>query len=116
MNDPDRAARARDIIAVYETALKSPVLPLPFTGPDRSAFYLIDGGPETARENITAAKQVFAAAFGVTFGWHDEWASNGARRLYTARLASGLAIVLYTVAAHMQDEDAAEDAGELVAA
>lgn len=99
-----RTARLRDRIAIDEIALAHPELPVPFTGPDRAAFYFIDHSPEAARERVAKAKQVLGEAFGVTFGWHDERASNGMRRQYTAELPSRLKVVLTAKAEHMQDE------------
>lgn len=117
MKDPtaERAARAADLIRIYEITRDTPGLPLPFAGPDRAAFYFIDREPAAAREAVESAGQVFTRAFGVTFGWHDEQAPNGMNRLFEAELRpSGLKVVLIARAEHMQDET--EDAGELVAA
>ena len=114
---PDRADRIRDLIRVYEITSVTPGLPLPHCGPYRAAFYFLDGDAEASREAVAMAKQVFADAFGVTFGPpRDLWTGNGARRQYVATLPSGLDIALMAKASQMRDEDAAEDAGELVAA
>jgi hypothetical protein len=114
MHDPTDAAKARDFITIYSLALQTPALDLPFSGPDRAAFYFIDRGPEAAREGIAAARQVFGEIFGVTFAWRDVWTENGARRHYAASLTSGLSLVLVAKAAHMRDE-ALEDAGRELA-
>lgn len=115
MHDPDHAARAADLIRIYEITRDTPALPLPFAGPDRAAFYFIDREPGGARQDVETAKQIFIRAFGVTFGWHDEQAPNGMNRLYEAELRpSGLKVVLIARAEHMQDDT--EDARELVAA
>lgn len=116
MKDPtaERAARAADLIRIYEITRDTPGLPLPFSGPDRSAFYFIDREPGGARQDVETAKQIFTRAFGVTFGWHDEQAPNGMNRLYEAGLPSGLKVVLIARAEHMQDDT--EGAGELVVA
>lgn len=110
MNDPERADRIRDRIAIDKLTLDCPSLPVPFTGPDQAAFYFIDKvAPEVNRASVAEARRIFAAAFGVTFGWRDEWSSNGPRRLYRAFLPSGLAIVITARASDMpKDEDGAE--------
>src|SRR4051812_38037199 len=110
MHDPDRAAKARDFITIYDRTLRTPALPLPFSGPDRAAFYFTDREPEAARADIATARQVFGEIFGVTFEHRDVWTSNGANRHYEAELTSGLFLVLVAKTAHMQD--ATEDAGE----
>lgn len=114
MNDPDRAGKIRDIIRIYEIAGVTPGLPMPFTGPDRAAFYFIDSRPDAAREAVAMARRVFADAFGAVFGYQDIWTESGARRQYKATLPSGLDIVLMAKAEQMQDEDDA--ARELQAA
>lgn len=108
MHDPDDAARAADLIRIYRVALKSPVLSLPFSGPDRSAFYFTDREPGAVRQDVETAKQAFAEGLGATFGDpHDEQAPNGINRLHEAELPSGLKVVLIARAEHMQDQDGA---------
>lgn len=116
MHDPTPALAARidDIQAVYRLVKETPApgLPMPFTGPDRAAFWFITiTRAEDARDAVAQAKAVFADRLGAVFGWKDVWTENGTRRQYEALLTSGLSIVLTAKAEHMQDEDA--EAGEL---
>jgi hypothetical protein len=114
---PEHAGRFRDIHRIYDLVETTRGLPMPFTGPDRAAFYFhAIAHAEDARSAVAAAKAVFAAELGAVFAWKDVWASNGTRRQYDALLPSGLEIVLTARAEHMQDEDEDAEAGELVAA
>jgi hypothetical protein len=114
---PDRAGRIADFARIYEITGRAPGLPMPFTGPDRAAYWFTaETNPEAAREAVALARRVFAEAFGVTFRYRDILTGNGMRRQYEAVLGSGVQVVLTAKAEHMRDEDAAEDAGEVVAA
>lgn len=115
MKDPSCAAKARDFITIYSLALESPVLDLPFSGPDRASFYFLDRDPEAVPGDMAAAEQVFSGIFGVPFGAADVWSSNGTRRHCTAELKSGLFLILVAKAEHMADEDADAEERELEA-
>ena len=119
MNDPttDVAAKIRDIHLIYNLVGDGHGLPMPITGPDRSSFWFVHiVHAEDARNAVADAKRLFAGTLGAVFAHHDIWTENGARRMYEALLPSGLTIVLTARAEHMQDEGAAADAAELVAA
>jgi len=95
---PERAARLADLRAVL-AVIKASDLPLPFSGPDRSAFYFTDKAGQDAREAVGAAKRLFAEQLGVT--WDKRYAlhSNGRRVIFWAKLDGGLLVELYARAA-----------------
>jgi hypothetical protein len=101
----ERAARLADLRAVL-AVIKPTDLPLPFSGPDRSAFYFTDRTPREAREAVGAAKCLFDEQLGVT--WHKRYAqhSNGRRVIFFAKLDGGLMVELVGRA---EDIDGYED-------
>src|SRR6185437_10973767 len=112
MTLPDPAPHAalfRDFHKIYDLTEITPGLPMPFTGPDRAAFWFTAiAHADEARDAVATAKRIFADALGAVFAWKDVWTENGARRQYDALLPSGLQVVLTAKAEHMQDEDAEE--------
>ena len=81
----ERAARLADLRAVL-AVIKPTDLPLPFSGPDRSAFYFTDRTPQDAREAVGAAKRLFTEQLDVE--WDKRYAehSNGTRVIFWAKL------------------------------
>ena len=111
----ERAARLADLRAVL-AVIKASDLPLPFSGPDRAAFYFTDRTPQDAREAVGAAKRLFTEQLGVT--WDKRYAlhSNGRRVIFFAALDGGLLVELYARAADVdgsEDEDAGAQVPEL---
>lgn len=114
---PEHAGKIREIIRIYQIVMVTAGLPMPITGPDRASFWFSNiVHAEDARASVATARRIFADAFGAAFSYHDVETDNGTRRMYEALLPCGLMIVLTAKAEHMQDEDDAENAGELVAA
>lgn len=118
---PEHAALFRDFHKIYDLTEITPGLPMPFTGPDRAAFWFTAiAHAGEARDAVATAKRIFGDALGAVFAHRDIWTENGPRRQYEALLASGLAVVLTAKTEHMQDEDDTEgaeaDAEDLVAA
>ena len=93
-SEPVRSARLADLRAVL-AAIKGSDLPLPFSGPDRSAFYFTDLAPQAAREAVGAAKRLFTEQLDVEWDIRYAEHSNGTRAIYWARLGGGLDIELY---------------------
>ena len=104
-SEPVRSARLADLRAVL-AAIKGSDLPLPFSGPDRSAFYFTDLAPQAAREAVGAAKRLFTEQLGVEWGKRYAQHSNGLRVIYVAKLDGGLDVELYIRA---EDVDGYED-------
>jgi len=107
---PERAARLADLRAVL-AVIKASDLPLPFSGPDRSAFYLTDRSPQDAREAVREARHLFTEQLGVTWDKRYVLHSNGRRVIFWAKLDGGLLVELYARAA---DVDGTGDAGTQV--
>ena len=110
-SEPVRSARLADLRAVL-AAIKGSDLPLPFSGPDRSAFYFTDRTPQDAREAVGAAKRLFTEQLGVEWGKRYAQHSNGLRVIYVAKLDGGLDVELYARAADVDISD--DDAGAQV--
>ena len=110
MNDLNsRTARLADMQAVLYVTKAHPDLPLPFTGPDRAAFYFtVNTAPRDAREAVEEAKHVFAAELGVTFSRRNAQHGNGLRAIFWAQLDSGLLIELVVRAEDVEDLDERE--------
>ena len=100
---PAPPGRFTEIRTIYNIVQVTPGLPMPFTGPDRAAFWFTHIPAEDARNAVTTARLVFADAFGVTFTPRLEQASNGPRRVYQALLPSGFAITLWVKAEDAED-------------
>ena len=114
----ERAARLADLRAVL-AAIKGSDLPLPFSGPDRSAFYFTDLAPQAAREAVGAAKRLFTEQLDVEWDIRYAEHSNGTRAIYWARLGGGLDIELYIRAEDVdgyEDDDAGAQVPELAGA
>ena len=101
----ERAARLADLRAVL-AAIKPTDLPLPFSGPDRAAFYFTDRTPREAREAVGAAKRLFTEQLGVEWAKRYAQHSNGLRVIFWAKLDGGLDVELYIRA---EDVDGYED-------
>ena len=113
-----RAARLADLRAVL-TVIKPTDLPLPFSGPDRSSFFLTDRTPQEAREAVGAAKRLFTEQLDVEWDIRYAEHSNGTRAIYWARLGGGLDIELYIRAEDVdgyEDHDAGAQVPELAGA
>ena len=110
-SEPVRSARLADLRAVL-AAIKGSDLPLPFSGPDRSAFYFTDLAPQAAREAVGAAKRLFTEQLDVEWDIRYAQHSNGLRVIYVAKLDGGLDVELYARAADVDISD--DDAGAQV--
>ena len=114
----ERAARLADLRAVL-AAIKGSDLPLPFSGPDRSAFYFTDRTPQDAREAVGAAKRLFTEQLGVEWGKRYAQYSNGLRAVWFATLDGGLLVELVVKAEDVdgyEDEDTGAQVPELAGA
>ena len=113
-----RAARLADLRAVL-TVIKPTDLPLPFSGPDRSSFFLTDRTPQDAREAVGAAKRLFTEQLGVEWGKRYAQYSNGLRAVWFATLDGGLLVELVVKAEDVdgyEDEDTGAQVPELAGA
>ena len=114
-SEPVRSARLADLRAVL-AAIKGSDLPLPFSGPDRSAFYFTDLAPQAAREAVGAAKRLFTEQLGVEWGKRYAQYSNGLRAVWFATLDGGLLVELVVKAEDVdgyEDEDTGAQVPEL---
>ena len=117
-SEPVRSARLADLRAVL-AAIKGSDLPLPFSGPDRSAFYFTDLAPQAAREAVGAAKRLFTEQLDVEWDIRYAQYSNGLRAVWFATLDGGLLVELVVKAEDVdgyEDEDTGAQVPELAGA
>jgi hypothetical protein len=113
----DRAARLADMQAVLLVTERCADLPLPFIGSDRAAYYYTNlPDPEAACGAVSAARDIFAAEFGITFARRNAQHSNGLRAILWAEMEGGLLIELVVKAEHIDGPAAHDGTRKLVAA